>query len=171
MDGRWLAERINTEAIQADCLIELGAAHYEKADLATAKGYAGRALALTVRLSALARAGQASTILAAVQRDEKDLAGAEQQARLSISFCRQGHDPMGEAVALNLLGELCHKRARLDEAAEAWSMALAIFEDIGDPRADPIRTMLQELSNAPVATPAQTRRLYDMPPDRVETPR
>jgi hypothetical protein len=89
MDGRWLSEKVDAESMQADSLTELGAAHLEKGDSATAKGYAERALALTVRLSALARAGQASAVLAAVHRDQNDLVGAERHARRSVNFCRQ----------------------------------------------------------------------------------
>ncbi|HKN99526.1 MAG TPA: BTAD domain-containing putative transcriptional regulator [Pseudonocardiaceae bacterium] len=171
MDGKWRAEKINDEMTQADCLTELGAAYYEKADLATAKGYAERALALNVRLSSLVRAGQASAILAAVQRDQNDLAGAEQHIKRSITFCRQGRDLVGEAAALNMLAELCHKRGRLHEAIDAWSNALAIFENIGDPRAQSIQIILDEVTRAmPASAPPQTERVYRTSPDWAEPP-
>jgi tetratricopeptide (TPR) repeat protein len=171
MDGSWLAEKINAELSQGELLAEIAAAHYEKADLATAKGYAERALAQNVRLSSLARAGQASTTLAAVQRDQNDLGGAEQHARLAISLCHQSRDPLGEAVAQNLLGELFHKQARLDEAIEAWSSAQVIFEDIGDPRASSIRTTLNELLMALNAAPStESSAIYSRSPDRAEPP-
>ncbi|HEX3649523.1 MAG TPA: BTAD domain-containing putative transcriptional regulator [Pseudonocardiaceae bacterium] len=171
LDGRQLAKKINDELSRADCLTELAAAHYDKADLATARGYAEHAFALNVRLNSLARAGQAGIVLAAVERDQNDLQNAEHHARLSINLCRQSRDPLGEAVALNLLGELCHGRARLREAMEAWSSALAIFDDLGDPRANSLRADLNELSAAmSMAAPTQTKRPYSTSPERVTPP-
>lgn len=171
MDGRWLAEKINDELSQADCLTELGTAYYEMSDLASAKGYIEQALVQNVRLRSHARAGQASAMLATIQRDQNDLQGAEQHAQLSVSLCRQSRDPLGEAAALSLLGELHHAQARLHDAMDAWSGALAIFEDVGDSRADSLRTTLHELSKAVgIAAPTQNSEGYNRSLDRAQPP-
>lgn len=153
-DGLWLAEQLGDLRGQALILTELGISYYEYGDLASARGYALSALAIHERLRDAAQAGKTYNVLCAIHRAEGDKAEAERCAYRAITYCRSARDFRGQAVAHDALGQLLHARAHLDEASEAWSKALAILEDLGDPLASSVRARLAELAELPPPIPA-----------------
>jgi tetratricopeptide (TPR) repeat protein len=166
-DGRWLAEEINDEVMQGDCLCELSAAYLEKGDWVSAKGYAERSLAITVRTRSLVQAAQASTVLAIAHREQGDPAAAMQHLRSAANLAK-GQDRITEAAALRLLAEICFKQALHEEAINAASAALAIFEDTGDSRTDSARSLLNDATAAlPIATPEQSHQTPNLTEPRI----
>jgi tetratricopeptide (TPR) repeat protein/DNA-binding SARP family transcriptional activator len=171
-EALWLASKLTDEMNQGFSLTELGAALYEKGDTTSAKGHCDRALEIHIRLSAFTQAGKTSIILAAIHRDQGERPEAEFHARSSISFCHRGRDIKGEAVANDILADILYSQARHDEAIEAWSRALVTFGDIGDHRADAVRSRLAELEAAlPLLFPEQTKPLVVKSPAPRMTPR
>ncbi|MFL6142847.1 MAG: ATP-binding protein [Labedaea sp.] len=142
-DALWLAEHHGSQHGQA--LTELGAIYYESGDLTAARAYASRALAVHERQRNFAQVGRTFNLLAAAHRALNDPAEAERCCRQALHYCRSARDARGEARALDGLGQLLHAQARLDEAADAWTKALPIFEDLADPLAASIRARLTEL--------------------------
>lgn len=110
-------------------------------------------------------------LLARLDLEQGDFARAERHARTAWELCRGARDPEGEAVAHDTLARLFHARARHDEAARAWTLALGIFEDLGDPRAAAVRTRLSELPALPPIVPETRteplvrRRAHQINPD------
>jgi tetratricopeptide (TPR) repeat protein len=159
-EALWLAGRLSDHANQGFNLTELALAGYELGDLSAARGNAERALMIHTRLNGFAQAGRTSALLANICRDGGDLRGAEHHARSAAALCRRGRQPDAEAANTQLLGDILYAQARHDEAVDAWSKALAIFEDLGDPRANSVRDSLAEVAKAfHIQPPEQTRPL------------
>ena len=141
-DALWLAEKLADERAQAQCLTELGAIGLAAGDLVLARGYCHRAIAVHERLREHYQAGKTYVVLGAIHGGQGNLAEAERYARRAAVACRQARYATGELDAYDSLGRLLHARGRAEEAAEAWSKALAIAEDIGDDRANQLRHRL-----------------------------
>lgn len=165
-DGLWGAEQIEDENGQGRCLTELALIYAEREDVASARGYAVRALALHRRQRDRAEVGKTCNLLGRLEAENGALESAERYAHMARDFCRRARDPEGEASAHYTLGRVCHARARHDEAAREWSLALTIFEDLGDPRAATVRTKLAELS-ASSALALETRTAPLVPRQRL----
>lgn len=159
-DGLWLAEKFGDEVMVSHNLAQLGAVYLEKGDLTGAKGYLARALSLQQRLRILKGVGSTSLALAAICREERDLPEAERYASSAVVSCRNARDVRGEAMANERLAEIRFSQGRHDEAVQAWRMALIIYQDMSDSRADSVRQQLTELAAAlPAMPPEQTRPL------------
>lgn len=169
-DGLRLAERLDFENGQGRCLAELSMIYFERGDIAAARGYASRALELHQRQRDRVGAGRMYNLLARLDQEQGDFAHAERHARTAWELCRGARDPEGEAIAHDTLARLFHAQARHDEAARAWTLALGIFEDLGDPRAAAVRTRLSELPTLPPIVPETRteplvpRRIYQADP-------
>jgi tetratricopeptide (TPR) repeat protein len=157
-EALWLAGNLADQSNQGFNLTELSLAHYELGETTTARGYAERALMIHIRLNSFTPAGRTSAVLAGICRHDNDLPGAEHHARSATQFCHRGRDAAGEAAASDLLAEILHAQARHEEAAEAWSKSLEIFEDIGDPKAHSIRASLADLADALHIVPLEQTR-------------
>jgi tetratricopeptide (TPR) repeat protein len=152
-DGLWVAEQVGDQRGQARCLAEMGSIYYENGDITSAKGYSGRALAAQERLRDLAQVSSTYNQLAVIHRDDGDLLEAERCARLGLDYGHAARSPRDEAALYRMLGHILHEQARHEEAAEAWSRSLAIFEDLTDPLADSVRAQLSELVDVPPRIP------------------
>jgi tetratricopeptide (TPR) repeat protein len=152
-DGLWVAEQVGDQRGQARCLAELGSIYYENGDITTAKGYCGRALAAQERLRDVAQVSSTYNLLAVINRDDGDLLEAERCARLGLVYSHAARSPRDEASSYRMLGHILHEQARGEEAAEALSRSLAIFEDLTDPLADSVRAQLSELVDVPPRIP------------------
>ncbi|MDQ3790252.1 MAG: tetratricopeptide repeat protein [Actinomycetota bacterium] len=138
-DALWLAEKIADERAQSRCLTELGAIGLAAGDLVLARGYCQRALPVHERLRDHYQTGKTYLVLSALHREQGNLREAERSARRAAASCRQARHVTGELDAYDMLGHLLKALGRTDEAAEAWSKALAIAEDVGDDRVQMLR--------------------------------
>ncbi len=152
-DGLWRAEKLGDESAQGRCLTELALIYSERGDVATARGYAARALALHERQRDRAGAGKISNLLARLALEQASDESVERYARRGLELCRGARDSEGEATARDLLAHVFRESARHDEAAREWTLALTIFEDLADPRAASVRTKLAELPALPPIVP------------------
>jgi tetratricopeptide (TPR) repeat protein/DNA-binding SARP family transcriptional activator len=152
-DGLWLAEQVNHELAQGLILTELAMSYYEYGDLASAKGYAERAMAIHQRLRNSEQIGKTYNALCMIHRDEGNRAQAQRCAREALRHCRIARDFRGQAIAYERLGQLLHADAQLDEAAQAWSKALTLLDDLGDPLAASVRARLAEVAELPPPVP------------------
>jgi DNA-binding SARP family transcriptional activator/tetratricopeptide (TPR) repeat protein len=158
-DGLWLAERLGDEHGQARCLTELSAIAAESGDLVLAKGYCLRALPVHERLHDHNQAGKTYNVLSVVHRIQGNLAEAERCARRATVSCRQARNAADELIAYEALGQALHARGWATEAAGAWSKALAIAVDIGDPLAAVLSNRLgvrRAIDDAGVTTPLES---------------
>lgn len=137
------------------CLIELALTYYGRGDLTAAKNACDHGLELSAEISEISQLGRYFTLLAQISRDRGTIREAEQLSRLAVSRSRGASDVRSEAAALDILAEVMHTQARHDEAIDAWSRALTLFEDLGDPRADSVRARLAEYMAFPSAIPAE----------------
>lgn len=133
-DALWLAEKIADERAQAQCLTELGAIGLRAGDLVLARGNCERALVVHERLREHYQIGRTYLVLGAVHREQGNLAEAERCAQRASVACRQARDAMGELDAYDTLGHVQQALGRSVAAADSWSKALVIAEDIGDVR-------------------------------------
>jgi tetratricopeptide (TPR) repeat protein len=163
-DGLLLAEQLGDHHAQALVLTEFGMSYYEFGDLTTAKDHSERALEIHERLRDVGQAGKTYNLLCAIHRDEGSLDEAEHCAREALTRCRTARDARGQALAYDAIGQLQRDRAQADEAREAWSHALAILDDLGDPLAGSVRARLAELTELP--PPVPTTRTEPVVPDR-----
>jgi tetratricopeptide (TPR) repeat protein/transcriptional regulator with XRE-family HTH domain len=63
--------------------------------------------------------------------------------RLALELARKNRDRIHEVEALHGLGDDMHLSGDPDAACEHWTQALALYEQLGDPRADDIRSLLR----------------------------
>ena len=77
-----------------------------------------------------------------------DLVGAAEHYRMSVKTNSSTGDRYGIAKTLVSLGEVHLDLGNVDEAREAWTEALTMFEDLAQPDADGVRAKLTALSAA-----------------------
>ncbi len=163
-DGLWLAERLGYANGQGRCLTELALIYAERGDIASARGYAARALTLHQRDRDRAGAGKTCNLLARLDLEGRASESAERHARMGLEICRAARDAEGEGVAHDLIARACLAQARHDEAAREWTLALAIFDDLRDHRAASVRTKLAEIPEvAPLVPETRTAPLSRQP--------
>ncbi len=98
--------------------------------------------------------GWALSSLGGVYLELRRLDGALHTEQQALSVWRQLGNQHGEGIALNNLGDIRRELGHLDDAsgylADArahWHDALAIFDQLGDPRAEEVRTYLTQSPN------------------------
>jgi tetratricopeptide (TPR) repeat protein len=65
----------------------------------------------------------------------------------SLTIRQSIEDRHGEAITLSNLAEVLNDTGKRDAARESWRQALAIFENLGDPRATDVRARLETLDS------------------------
>lgn len=135
----------------ADPIARLGNLAAGNGDWRTARAYSNRALVLEPNhvkaLITLARADLA----------ERSIATAEQ--RLQAILSNPIYQPLDQAQALNLLGEVHHAQGQIEQAFECWTDANAKIQSHYAPRLD-----TKGMESAPVLVRRITEYLSVLPP-------
>jgi tetratricopeptide (TPR) repeat protein len=103
-----------------------------------------------------AQAGKVYTTLASVHLNREEYRSAELCARQALTYFRGARLGREQAAVLRMLAELLHHEARLDDAAECWSLALSLLEAV-DERQDAaeVRERLAEATGTAPAIPLE----------------
>ena len=139
--GLWLAEISTDVRGQAFCHTELAAIYFEHRDLQLATSHVRRSRELSQDLDH-ELAARNWRILGLISQDQGDIQRAEYCLRAAAAAARESQDPLSEADAYYLLGELLNDNTNADKAVEALTRALAIFEQLNDLRAEDVRRQL-----------------------------
>ncbi|HEY0640160.1 MAG TPA: tetratricopeptide repeat protein [Pseudonocardiaceae bacterium] len=127
---------------EATALNVLGWYHAQAGDHHVAKDLCERALELLVR--GPDRGAEAATLhsLGYIHHALGDFDHAVAVYRSAVDLARAIGDRYFEAEGLKHLGDSHAAAGRIDDARNAWRAALPIFEDLGLPEADHVRTRL-----------------------------
>jgi tetratricopeptide (TPR) repeat protein/transcriptional regulator with XRE-family HTH domain len=110
-----------------------------------ARQYYTQALSLARRLGDQPGEVLALRGLGEVERLVGEYGQAGEHHTQALNLARQLSDRVAEAEALWELGHVCADTAERNRARELWGQALAIYDELGVPSADTIRTAIDEL--------------------------
>ncbi|MCS7483259.1 tetratricopeptide repeat protein [Umezawaea endophytica] len=139
-----IRERIGDADGRGTTLARIAAVHLEKGDHHGALTFAHQAIVELARTRHFGLEGEAAATAATVHRNLGNLEDAAFHARRAVELSRTARDPLGQAAAQDLLGQVMWRQGSHREARECWEMACSLYADLGDSRSDSIRLHLDE---------------------------
>jgi tetratricopeptide (TPR) repeat protein len=88
--------------------------------------------------------GPALTALATVLLNSGDLTTATEQAEQALAVQRETNQRLGQARALEILGEVAAKRGAHDRAVQSWRRAQRLYEEAGVPEARALHQVIEQ---------------------------
>lgn len=139
-----LRERIGDVPGRGATLGAMAAVHLDKGDLHGALGFAHQAMLELRRTRQFALESAAVLVVAAIHRNLKDWEKAGFYADLAVGLARRARDPLREARAQDVLGQVHWRQGKHAEARGCWELAHGLYAGLNDSRADGIRAQLDE---------------------------
>jgi tetratricopeptide (TPR) repeat protein len=152
-----LRERIGDTAGRGMTLAQVATLHLEKGDHHGALGFAHQAMAELSRTRLLGPESEAAAVVARVHRDLGDLDAASFYADRAVDLSRRARDPLRQALAQDVLGQVRWRQGRHQEARDCWEVAHDLYHDLDDARARGIRLQLDEWVEPELSPPRQDR--------------
>jgi tetratricopeptide (TPR) repeat protein len=125
-------------------LARIAAVHLEKGDNHGALTFAHQAIVELARTRHFGLEGEAAATVATVHRNIGNLSDAVFHARRAVELSRIARDPLRQAAAQDVLGQVRWKQGFHREARECWELAHRLYLELGDPRSQGIRLHLDE---------------------------
>jgi tetratricopeptide (TPR) repeat protein len=139
-----IRERIGDADGRGTTLARIAALHLDKGDHHGALSFAHQAMVELARTRHFGLEGEAAAVAATVHRDLGDLDKAAFYAERAVELSRVARDPLRQAGAQDVLGQVRWRQGRHREARERWELAHGLYRDLGDSRSDGIRRHLDE---------------------------
>lgn len=162
-----IRERNGNPGDKGEALVRLAALHLDRGgDAARAVRRCVEALAMHRRSRDERQIAVVLLVLARAQASLGEHGEAVASAREAAQHADSCGDLKGTAVALELAGRSEAQLGDLVAARESWGRALALFEELGDPRASKMRDELGRLEAARVVPGQRTAtsdELFDLP--------
>ena len=139
-----IRERLGDEAGMAALTSNLGIVAQQVGEPAVAREYADRALALYTTLGDRRRIGTCHVNLAWMDGMAGDHEGARRHCEEAIRLAVEVGDRLNAGIAQNNLGDALRDLDRLDEAGEAYAVAVETYRDLND--LGPLMALLEDVA-------------------------
>lgn len=140
-----LFEELGDEAAQVRALNGLGWSHAQLGDLAIALDYCTRSADLAASLTHIRSVASAWDSIGFIQHAMRDLEASEEAYQRALAAWRDIDERYYQARTLERLGRLRVDMAERRGAIEALKSAVELFDELGLPQADSVRTRLADL--------------------------